>query len=94
MNHIIGTTTIYLGKELSFLHGHKLLICGIFKNAANSEGDYNILKTDTEIQKAGGVTSSDRVEVTPWIESQCRYSFVTSDPRAVDLACFQHLIQK
>ena len=41
----------------------------------------------------GGVTAHDRVEVQPWLEREQRWSFVTSDPRAIDLACFRHLLQ-
>ncbi|MEZ4402848.1 MAG: hypothetical protein R3B06_22700 [Kofleriaceae bacterium] len=29
----------------------------------------------------------DRVEVQPWLAAEGRFSFVTSDPRAIDLAC-------
>jgi len=45
----------------------------------------------TVLARCGGITKYDRVEVQPWIEREGRYSFVTSDPLAVDLACFQHL---
>jgi hypothetical protein len=37
------------------------------------------------------VTADDRIEVQPWLEAESRFSFVTSDPRAVDLECFAHL---
>jgi len=37
------------------------------------------------------VTADDRIEVQPWLEREQRWSFVTSDPRAIDLACFRHL---
>jgi hypothetical protein len=33
------------------------------------------------------VTADDRIEVRPWIEREGRFSFVSSDPRAIDLAC-------
>jgi hypothetical protein len=39
----------------------------------------------------GGVTADDRVEVQLWLEGEQRWSFVTSDPRAVDLAIFREL---
>jgi len=37
------------------------------------------------------VTADDRVEVQPWLEAEGRFSFVASDPRAIDLACFASL---
>jgi len=35
----------------------------------------------------------DVVEVQPWLEAEGCFSFVTSDPRAVDLACFERLLR-
>jgi hypothetical protein len=37
------------------------------------------------------VTADDRVEVQPWLAAEGRFSFVSSDPRAIDLACFASL---
>jgi hypothetical protein len=37
------------------------------------------------------VTADDRVEVQPWIEKEGRFSFASSDPRAIDVACFADL---
>ena len=45
----------------------------------------------TDLARASGVTADDRIEVQPWMEKEGRFSFVTSDPRAVDLACFRKL---
>ena len=53
-------------------------------------GAVNILDED-DLARAGGVTIFDRIEVQPWLEKEGRFSFVTSDPRAQDLACFKHL---
>ena len=39
----------------------------------------------TDVIRCGGVTEHDRLEVQPWIEEEGRFSFVTSDARAVDL---------
>lgn len=39
------------------------------------------------------MTADDRVDVQPWIEKEERFSFV-SDPRAIDLDCFQHLAKR
>ena len=46
---------------------------------------------EEDIARRGGVTADDRVEVQPWIEKEGRFSFVTSDPKAVDLAAFKRL---
>jgi len=56
----------------------------------HSEGGRN-LTDEEDLVRAGGVTADDRVEVQPWIEKEGRFSFVSSDPRAIDLACFAHL---
>jgi hypothetical protein len=39
--------------------------------------------------RAGGVTAEDCIEVLPWLAAEGRFSFVSSDPRATDLACFR-----
>ena len=44
-----------------------------------------------DLERAGGVTADDRVEVQPWLAAERRFSFVSSDPRAIDLACFASL---
>jgi hypothetical protein len=55
------------------------------------ERDGSYLRDEDEIARAGGVATDDRIEVQPWLEGEQRWSFVTSDPRAVDLAIFQEL---
>lgn len=55
----------------------------------NVEDDEEIkIDLDAELKRHGGIDSGDRVEVQPWIEKQGRWSFVTSDPLAKDLAIF------
>ena len=56
--------------------------------------DYDHISDDEDLARAGGVTRDDRIEVQPWIEREDRFSFVTSDPRAVDLGCFESLAGK
>ncbi|PIE66465.1 MAG: hypothetical protein CSA24_00050 [Deltaproteobacteria bacterium] len=56
----------------------------------HSKGGRN-LTDDEDIARAGGVTADDRALVQPWIEKEGRFSFASSDPRAIDLACFAHL---
>ncbi len=91
----IGTTTTYHGTEHRYLSGHRVRITAVIKGAAgpdydpDAEGAY--LTDDEDIARAGGVTADDRVDVQPWIEREGRFSFVSSDPCAVDLACFAHL---
>ena len=50
--------------------------------------DYDHISDEDDLARAGGVTSDDRIDVQPWIEKEGRFSFVTSDPKAMDLACF------
>ena len=93
---IIGSTTTYHGTEHRYLQGYKVRIVAVLKNAARDDidvdgPDYAIIDDDEELQRAGGVTADDRVEVAPWLEKAGRYSFASSDPRATDLACFAEL---
>ncbi len=99
MNKVIGTVTTYHGDEHPYLRGHQVRIVAVLKNAAKPDidvdgPDYAILSDDEDLARAGGVTRHDRIEVQPWIEREDRFSFVTSDPRAVDLACFASLAGK
>jgi hypothetical protein len=96
MARTIGTTTTYTGTEHRFLSGLKVRIIAVLKNAARADidvdgTDYDHIDDDDELVRAGGVTADDRIEVQPWLEEEGRFSFVTSDPRAIDLACFSHL---
>jgi len=95
MAKTIGTITTYDGDEHPYLRGHRVRIVAVMKGAAASnhdpdrEGSY--LRDEEDVVRAGGITADDRVEVQPWLERKQRWSFVTSDPHAVDLACFRHL---
>ena len=96
MNKIIGKTTTYNGTEHRYMKGYKVRIVAILKNAAKPDidvdgPDYDNISDDIDLERAGGVTAFDRIEVQPWIEKEGRFSWVTSDPLAVDLACFKHL---
>ena len=97
MDKIIGSVTTYHGTEHPYLVGHKLKIIAILKgfDADNPDPDgVKILTTDEELEAAGGVRATDRVEVQPWIDDGDggHWSFVTSDPRACDLECFDDLM--
>lgn len=81
----IGAITTYIGSEHRCLRGYRVRIVAVLK------ADGNIIKDEDNLARAGGVTAEDRVEVQPWLEAEGRFSFVTSDPRAVDLACFERL---
>ena len=91
----LGIVTTYHGTEHPYLRGHKVLVMAVMKNAARSDCDLDAegsyLTDYADIARAGGVTADDRVEVQPWIEKEGRFSFVASDPRAIDLACYAHL---
>ena len=95
MNKIIGTITHYEGTEHAYLVGHDLRIVAIIKGGNDptvEADDVQILRSDAEVEASGGVTDRDRVEVQPWVEIDGgRFSFVTSDPKAVDLKAFAHL---
>lgn len=96
MAKILGSTTTYHGTEHPYLKGYKVRIVAVLKNAARPDidvdgPDYAHLSDEDDLARSGGVTADDRIEVQPWMEKEGRFSFVTSDPRAVDLACFRKL---
>jgi hypothetical protein len=91
MAKILGSTTTYQGSEHRYLKGYAVRIVAVIKNAARDGYDADndpYITDDDDLARAGGVTADDRIEVQPWMEKEGRFSFVTSDPRAVDLACF------
>ena len=95
MKKVIGTITSYQGSEFGFLKGHQVKIIAVIKNAADLDNDPDeddgYITDDEDLARAGGVTANDRIEVQPWIESQGRFSFASSDPKASDLAAFSNL---
>lgn len=95
MAKTIGTITTYDGDEHPYLRGYKLRVVAVLPRAAAADRDPDregrVVRDDDEVERAGGVTADDRIEVQPWLEREQRWSFVTSDPRALDLACFGHL---
>jgi hypothetical protein len=91
----LGATTTYDGTEHGYLRGHKVRIIAVLKNALRADYDPDqdgqYIRDEEELERAGGVTADDRVEVQPWLAAEGRFSFVSSDPRAIDLACFARL---
>jgi len=91
----LGTTTTYDGTEHAYLRGHKVRIVAVLKNALRTDYDPDqdgqYIRDEEDLERAGGVTADDRVEVQPWLAAERRFSFVSSDPRAIDLACFASL---
>jgi len=95
---IIGSTTTCTSDEHRYLKGHTVRIIAVIKNAArpdyDPDEDGTYITDDDELERAGGVTDDDRVDVQPLIEKEGRFSFVSSDPKATDLACFACLADK
>jgi hypothetical protein len=96
MAKILGSTTTYHGTEHPYLKGYKVRIVAVLKNAARPDidvdgPDYATISDEDDLARTGGVTADDRIEVQPWLKEISRFSFVTSDPRAIDLACFKKL---
>ena len=93
MEKIIGQTTRYLGTEHPYLQGHEVRIIAVLKGAASpktgEEGLY--IASDEGLRRTGGVSALDRIEVQPWLLTEGRFGWTSSDPKAVDLACFAHL---
>jgi hypothetical protein len=91
----LGATTTYEGSEYVSMRGYKVRIVAVLKNALRADYDPDrdgqYIRDEEDLERAGGVTADDRVEVQPWIAEEGRFSFVSSDPRAIDLACFESL---
>lgn len=85
-SRVIGRRSTYRGTEHPYLRDSTVVVLGAFKNALR--GEDNHLDTDAAIRLSGGVGPEDRVEVAPWLPDEGRMSFVTSDPKAVDLEAF------
>lgn len=99
MKKTIGKTTTYTGTEHRYMKGYKVRIVAVLKNAAKPGIDvdgpeYDNISDDDDLDRKGGVTAFDRIEVQPWIEKEGRFSWVTSDPKAIDLVCFSELMQR
>jgi hypothetical protein len=87
---VIGRCTTYHGIEHAYLRGYTVKVIAVIKGAARSDRDPDeegrYITNEEELAKVGGVTADDRVEVAPWVAQNGRVSFVTSDPKASDLA--------
>lgn len=79
MNRIIGRRASYTGNEQNL---DKVVIVAALISDGSEEHLY--LKTDKEIEEAGGVAPTDRVEVRP-IHSDGRVFWITCDPLYADL---------
>ena len=96
MKKTIGKVTTYNGTEHRYMTGYKVRIVSILKNDVKPGIDvdgpeYQNISDDIDLERAGRITALDRIEVQPWLEKEGRLSWVTSDAKAIDLACFKHL---
>ncbi len=87
---VIGRRTTYHGDEHPYLRCYEVVIGAVLKGALRVE-EYWRLTTEKEVRGAGGVSADDRIEVAPFLRNEGRLSFVTSDPRAIDLEVIRHL---
>lgn len=87
---VIGRRTTCHSKEHAYLHGYTVVIVAVLKDALRQEEGGEYLTTEEAVRAAGGVGPYDRVEVAPILKDG-RMSFVTSDPRAVDVQAFAFL---
>ena len=70
MKKIIGSTTTYQGTEHPYLKGTKIRIVAVLKNAARPDidldgPDHDYISDDIDLERVGGVTAFDRMEVQP-----------------------------
>ena len=85
----IGLRTTCDSDEHPYLRGYEVVVIAVLKNALRVE-EYDHLTTEEEVRAAGGVSRDDRIEVAPILPKE-GLSFVTSDPRAIDLKAFEGL---
>ena len=83
MERIIGRKARYTGKEQTL--DNVVIIAAMLSRDPDNPDEHLYLKTDKEIEEAGGVKPTDRVEVRP-IHSDGRVSWITCDPLRRDLA--------
>jgi hypothetical protein len=86
---VIGRRTTCDSDEHPYLHGYEVVVVAVLKNALRAE-EYEHLATEEAVRAAGGVGPDDRVEVAAILPKE-GLSFVTSDPRAIDLKVFEAL---
>ena len=89
-SRVIGRRTTYHGDEHPYLQGYDVVIVAVLKGALRVE-EYRHLTSEEDVRGAGGVDADDRIEVAPFLPKEGRLSFVTNDPRAIDLEAFRHL---
>ena len=88
-SRVIGRRTTCDSDEHPYLRVYEVVVVAVLKNALRVE-EYDYLTTEEAVRAAGGVGRDDRIEVAPILPKE-GLSFVTSDPRAVDLKCFEGL---
>ena len=98
MDKVIGSITTYIGDEIPGLKGDRVRIRAVLRGALRADvdvdADDHYVSDDATLARLGGGTAEDRLDVQPWIEAAGRFSFVSVDPRAIDLACWEALAGK
>jgi len=86
MEKIIGRRARYKGEEHPYLSQVVIIRAMIAQEPDEFDDPDNhlYLDNDADIEAAGGVKPTDRVEVRPVLPDG-RLSWVTSDPRMIDL---------
>jgi len=82
MKKIIGRKARYTGKEQRL--DRVVVVAAMLSRDPDNPDEHLYLKTDKEIEEAGGVKPTDRVEVRP-IHPDGRVSWITCDPLLKDL---------
>ena len=77
MEKIIGRKARYTGSEQNL--GNVIIVAALISHDPDNPDEHLYLKTDKEIEEAGGVKPTDRVEVRP-IHPDGRVSWITCDP--------------
>jgi hypothetical protein len=86
---VIGRRTTCDSDEHPYLRGYDVVVVAVLKDALRAE-EYGYLTTEEAVRAAGGVGADDRVEVAAILPHE-GISFITSDPKAMDLKDWEHL---
>jgi len=91
----LGTTTTYDGTEHGYLRGYNVRIVAVLKNALRADYDPDqdgqYIRDEEDLERAGRRDRRRPRRGAAMARSGGRFSFVLSDPRPIDLACFASL---
>ena len=84
---IIGLVATYVGEDHPFLRGYVVKVVAAIKQPGGDPDLGVFFHTNEELAAAGGLDPEhDVLEVVPWLPTEGRWSWVSSDVSLADLA--------